>query len=79
MVFSDFVKKVRQDLGLSQAEFAKALNVSFTTINRWENNRVAPSNLALKNFVDFCQDNFIVVPLELRKEESLSPLSVISE
>jgi DNA-binding transcriptional regulator YiaG len=69
MDFSDFVKKVRQELGLSQTKLAKALNVSFSTVNRWENSRVAPSNLALKNFVDFCQDNFIAIPLELQKEE----------
>jgi DNA-binding XRE family transcriptional regulator len=32
MEFSEFVKKVRKDLKVSQADLAKALNVNFTTI-----------------------------------------------
>ena len=65
MGFPEFVKKVRKDLKVSQADLAKALNVNFTTINRWENNRVVPSNLAIKSFIDYCQNNFIDVPEEL--------------
>ena len=68
MDFPEFVKKVRKDLKVSQADLAKALNVNFTTINRWENNRVAPSNLAMKSFIDYCQNNFIDVPEELMKQ-----------
>ena len=67
MEFSEFVKKVRKDLKVSQADLAKALNVNFTTINRWENNRVVPSNLAMKSFIDYCQNNFIDVPEGLLK------------
>ena len=68
MGFPEFVKKVRKDLNVSQADLAKALNVNFTTINRWENNHVVPSNLAMKSFVDYCQNNFIDVPEELQKQ-----------
>ena len=68
MEFSEFVKKVRKDLKVSQADLAKALDVNFTTINRWENNRVAPSNLAIKSFIDYCQNNFIDIPEELLKQ-----------
>jgi DNA-binding transcriptional regulator YiaG len=46
-------------LKLSQTELAEALSVSFSTINRWENNKVEPSKLALKSFYDFCENNFI--------------------
>ena len=69
MDFSKFVRSVRKDLKLSQAELAKALNVNFTTINRWENNHVAPSNLAMKSFIDYCQSSFINVPAELLKQD----------
>jgi len=68
MEFSEFVKKVRKDLKVSQADLAKALNVNFTTINRWENNRVVPSNLAIKSFIDYCQNNFVDIPEELLKQ-----------
>jgi len=69
MEIPEFIKKVRKDLKLSQADLAKALNVNFTTINRWENSHVAPSNLAIRSFIDFCQNNFIKVPAEILKQK----------
>jgi len=65
MVFSNQVKIVRKRLGISQKELAVALSVSFATVNRWENNRVIPSNLAQRSFFDFCENNFINI-LELQ-------------
>ena len=59
MNFSKQVKYVREQLRLSQKQMAEALNVSFTTINRWENSKVVPSNLAQKTFYEFCESNFI--------------------
>jgi DNA-binding transcriptional regulator YiaG len=41
------------------------LNVNFTTINRWENKRVVPSNLARKSFIDFCNARGIDIPREI--------------
>ena len=62
MVFSSFVKKVRKDLNISQQQLASNINVSYATINRWENSHVTPSNLAVKSFIDYCENNFIKVP-----------------
>lgn len=62
MDFSEFVISVRRQMKLSQAQLAEAINVSYTTINRWENGRVVPSNLASKSFYDFCENNFIEIP-----------------
>lgn len=59
MEFADIVKNVRFKLNLSQSELAEALNVSFATINRWENNKVEPSKLGARCFMEFCEDNFI--------------------
>ncbi len=59
MTFSQQVKYVRVQLRLSQQQLADALNVSFATINRWENSKVTPSNLAQKTFYDFCESNFL--------------------
>ncbi len=61
MAFSSVVKQVRLELKLSQQQLAQALNVSYTTVNRWENGHVVPSNLAQKSFFDFCEGNFIDV------------------
>jgi len=65
MAFSEYIRKVRRDLGMSQQEFAKELNVSFASINRWENKQVSPSNLAKKSFVDFCTMREIQIPSEM--------------
>ena len=59
MNFSKQVRYVRKHLGLSQKQLAAALNVSFATINRWENAKVCPSNLAQKTFYEFCANSFI--------------------
>ncbi len=40
--------KLRQELGLTQEEFAASLGVVFSTINRWEKGRAQPSPMALK-------------------------------
>ena len=66
MRFAEFIKDVREQLEMSQQQLAKALNVSFSTINRWENGKAEPSNLAQKTFFDFCEGNLIAVPAELR-------------
>jgi len=59
MDFAKQVRYVREQLKLSQKQMADALNVSFATINRWENSKVTPSNLAQKTFYEFCENNFI--------------------
>lgn len=55
MIFSKMVKSVREIKGYSQEQLARELDVSFATINRWENGKTEPSRLALKNFIDFCK------------------------
>lgn len=65
MTFSEFVITVRKKLNLSQQQLACAINVSYSTINRWENGHVIPSNLAIKSFYDFCENNFIDIPDDL--------------
>ena len=62
MLFSEFVISVRKKLHLSQKQLAAAIYVSFSTITRWENGHVIPSNLAVRSFYDFCENNFIEIP-----------------
>jgi putative transcriptional regulator len=52
--FSEFVKEVRWQLGLSQEDLAHKLGVSFATINRWENRKTTPSKLGKLQFTHFC-------------------------
>ncbi len=55
MTFSQAVLHIRETLHLSQAAFAKELGVSFSTINRWENEAQKPSQLALKILMVYCE------------------------
>jgi DNA-binding transcriptional regulator YiaG len=55
MGFPDTVKQIRQTLGISQEELAHALDVSYVTINRWENGRSEPSRMAKTVFYAFCE------------------------
>jgi len=53
----DFPKKsryVREKLNISQEDLARALNVSYATINRWENAKNKPVRMAQVAFNDFC-------------------------
>lgn len=54
MKFDEVLKEVRRELKISQEQFAHELCVSFTTLNRWENNRSAPSPLAKLRIVEYC-------------------------
>lgn len=64
MSFSEKVRYARQQLGLTQMQFAKVLGVSFATVNRWENDQVNPSSLAQRAFEDYCESSFISFPAE---------------
>jgi len=42
------IRAWRGRIGLTQESLAHALNVTFSTVSRWENGRVRPSQLAWK-------------------------------
>lgn len=65
MTFRAALKKARDEAGLTQTELAKLLNVSFSSINRYENGHHVPTKIveeALKTFfkkkgISFSYDN----------------------
>ena len=61
MSFPDTVKHLRQSLGISQEELAHALNVSYVTINRWENGKTVPNKMAKKVFYTFCEQRGVSI------------------
>lgn len=52
------IKELREKLGATQGEFAKAIGVSFSTISRWENDLAQPDDVqeeqlfALKQLIE---------------------------
>ncbi len=59
MEFSEKIRYVRDKLGLSQEGLARALNVSFASVNRWENARAKPIGIARAAFDAFCESKDI--------------------
>ena len=54
---SELIRVMRKKALLSQEDFAKALNVSVGTINRWENAKTKPNITAMKKIKAFCEEN----------------------
>ncbi len=54
MEFSEKIRYVREKLSISQEDLARALNVSYATVNRWENSKTKPIKMAQAAFDDFC-------------------------
>ncbi len=59
MGFSDELKSIRQHSFLSQEAFARELNVSFSSVNRWEGGRAKPNIAAMKSIKVFCESHSI--------------------
>ncbi len=55
------IKQIREHLNMSQTELAEQLNVSFATVNRWENGRAVPNKLAQTKLYEICKENDVSV------------------
>lgn len=69
MKFSEKIRFVRIKLGYSQERLAQELHVSFATINRWENDKTVPREMAIILFSKFCEDNNIVLMIWKRVKD----------
>lgn len=63
MTFSEAVKKIRKERFLSQEDFAKDIGVAFSTVNRWENGKNAPSYKTMKLLNDYCKQYSIDISI----------------
>ena len=59
MRLGERIKMVRQKAFLTQEEFADQLNVTISTVNRWEHNKVRPNLKAMRAIKEFCDDKGI--------------------
>lgn len=59
MSISEEIRQIRQTAVLSQEDFARELDVSFATVNRWENGKTKPTYKALKAIDAFCKERNI--------------------
>lgn len=61
MNFSKAIKALREELLLSQMEMAELLDVSFATVNRWENGHHQPTYKAKREIMCLCEKHKIKV------------------
>ncbi len=67
----DLIKKIRSYMNMNQTEFAEKLNVTFATVNRWENGRALPNKLAQDKIYDLCKaQNVPVYDMVIEKIEA---------
>jgi len=54
---SRMIREQRNALGLTQEQFAARVGVTFSTVNRWENNKAKPSPLATQRIKNLRKRN----------------------
>ena len=64
MQFSEKLKKLRNEKGVSQTQLAKAIFVSRSAVAKWENGLGLPSEQSLSSLADY----FGIAPIELLSE-----------
>lgn len=69
MSISKILKAILQEQSISQETLARDLNVSYGTLNRWENNKVKPSRLAMDKIKTYCDANNITSKIQTELEK----------
>lgn len=55
MELSEIIKTIRSELNLSQEGLARELHVGFSSVNRWENNKSKPNQIARYALIKLCK------------------------
>ena len=60
MEFKDQIKYARERVHMSQQEFAAAIGVAHSSLNRWELGVRKPTYALQRKFYDYCKNNGII-------------------
>ena len=52
---------LRAKINITQEELARILNVTFATINRWENNRAVPTKIHIMQIEELCKKHKVTI------------------
>lgn len=63
MELDKILKSIRSELKITQEELARAIHVSFSTVNRWENKRAIPNRMARVLLLDYCEKKLVKTEL----------------
>lgn len=61
MEFKDKITYVRAKLNISQSRLGELLNVSLSTIYRWETGKTSPTKKDIFIFNQFCEENGLIL------------------
>lgn len=56
MTFGKALKCMREELQLTQESLARELNVSFATVNKWENDKTKPLRIIRDRVFEFSKE-----------------------
>lgn len=59
--YQELIKKLRNKLIISQEELAKLLEISFASVNRYENGHNEPTIKVKRRIIELCKENEIEV------------------
>jgi DNA-binding transcriptional regulator YiaG len=69
------ISLLRQRLSMTQEEFAHAIGVTVSTVNRWENGHIEPSRLARKAMQGLAAQAAIPIDLEAAQSPLIGHVS----
>ena len=55
MKLYEIIKIIRSELNLSQEGLARELHVGLSSVNRWENNKSKPNQIARYALIELCK------------------------
>ena len=73
------ISALRQRLSMTQEEFAHAIGVTVSTVNRWENGHIEPSRLARKAMQGLAAQAAIPMDLEAASAPLIDTAALIAE
>jgi transcriptional regulator with XRE-family HTH domain len=71
--FSALVRKIRQSREITQEQLAREIEVTFSTVNAWENGKHQPIPALARRLVDIAQDAGILTVKHLRRARQKTP------
>jgi len=71
MSLDEIIKNIRKELNITQEQLARDLDISYATLNRWENGHNIPNRLTRKAIAAYCSkkgmSSKIIIALEQYK------------
>jgi DNA-binding XRE family transcriptional regulator len=79
----NLIRSLRAQLGMTQEEFAHAIQVTVSTVNRWENTHAQPSRLAWRAVRSLAtsrglEDEVAIEPDRSRRRPGMVPTSPLA-